>query len=127
MNGSYHGEPPVCALELGVGALPVEPEHGVEVGAGSRRGLLLLEVASAASGGHVGRSARAAQRAEAPFAASSTLAFWEEGGAEWLGVREGTGATHTAGSKQGGARGGARKLAGLRFYATREGSRTGGP
>lgn len=53
---AYHGEPPVRDPELGVGALPVEPEHGVEVGA--RSCLLVLDVA-ALTGSHVGWRRRA--------------------------------------------------------------------
>ena len=39
---AHHGELPVGDLQLGVGALLLEPKDGVEVAAGSRRGVAAL-------------------------------------------------------------------------------------
>ena len=111
---TYHGEPPVGAPELGVGALPAEPEHGVEVGTGR----VLRQAAAPAPGGHVGRS---------EAAAAAVFVRRPVGGLRTSGVRQATGGPGTGreANKRGEAR--ASCLAGLRFHATREGSRTGDP
>jgi hypothetical protein len=112
---AYHGEPPVRDPELGVGALPVEPEHGVEVGA--RSCLLVLDVA-ALTGSHVGWR----RRAEA--AALLDCSAREEAGCRVACTGEGEGVRPEANKQGRGEASGASCLAGLRFHAKREGSRS---
>lgn len=95
---TYHGEPPVRDPELGVGALPVEPEHGVEVGARSRSFLLVMD-AAAVTGSHVGWRRRA--RAQRLLLCATALFERRAGVAEW---RAGENRRGPARSKQTGAR-----------------------
>lgn len=116
---AYHGEPPVRDPELGVGALPVEPEHGVEVGA--RSCLLVLDVA-ALTGSHVGWRRRAPR-----LPLCSTALLERRGVAEWRAPEKGKGSGQkqtNRGEARRGEASGASCLAGLRFHAKREGSRS---